>query len=153
MGGLVTAPSFRALSSLWQANPPRPAVLTPGIPPRIRDTLWRIVGRMGTIHYGGSGTTVHIEDRALAHLKVVISTKLRRGESFTLSWRHRDDEERGRSTLWLHPAIPLRFVFDDSEPTTLSREWIERLADSANSSGGIMLVPEDISPTTEAEKS
>ncbi|MDQ1112641.1 hypothetical protein QE418_002089 [Microbacterium testaceum] len=153
MGGLVTAPSFRALSSLWQADPPRPAVLTRGIPPRIRDTLWRIVGRMGTIHYGGSGTTVHIEDRALAHLKVVISTKLRRGESFTLSWRHRDDEERGRSTLWLHPAIPLRFVFDDSEPTTLSREWIERLADSANSSGGIMLVPEDISPTAEAEKS
>ncbi|MGN7970267.1 DUF7882 family protein [Microbacterium sp. 22296] len=101
---------------------------------------------MGTIHYGGSGTVVHIEDRALAHLKVVISTKLRRGESFTLSWRHRDDEERGRSTLWLHPAIPLRFVFDETEPTTLSREWIERLADSANSSGGIMLVPEDLSP-------
>lgn len=107
---------------------------------------------MGTIHYGGSGTTVHIEDRALAHLKVVISTKLRRGESFTLSWRHRDDEERGRSTLWLHPAIPLRFVFDEAEPATLSREWIERLADSANSSGGIMLVPEDITPAEQTEQ-
>ncbi|AOX45556.1 hypothetical protein [Microbacterium sp. BH-3-3-3] len=108
---------------------------------------------MGTIHYGGSGTIVHIEDRALAHLKVVISTKLRRGESFTLSWRHRDDEERGRSTLWLHPAIPLRFVFDESEPTMLSREWIERLAESANSSGGIMLVAEDIAPSAEADAS
>ncbi|MDQ1123411.1 hypothetical protein QE412_001984 [Microbacterium trichothecenolyticum] len=74
-----------------------------------------------------------------------------RGESFTLSWRHRDDEERGRSTLWLHPAIPLRFVFDDAEPATLSREWIERLAESANSSGGIFLVPEDIAPTADAE--
>ena len=108
---------------------------------------------MGTLYYGDVASPIEIEDRALAHVKVVIATKLRRGESFTLSWRHRDDEERGRSTLWLHPAIPLRFVFDDSEPTTLSREWIERLADSANSSGGIMLVPEDISPTTEAEKS
>jgi len=104
---------------------------------------------MGTIIYG-SGTTVHIEDRALAHLKVVISTKLRRGESFTLSWRHLDDEPRGRSTLWLHPAIPLRFVFESAEPTTLSREWIERLSESANSSGGIMLVAEDIAPSHDA---
>ncbi len=101
---------------------------------------------MGTIHYGGSGTTVHIEDRALAHSEGRDLDQAAPRESFTLSWRHRDDEERGRSTLWLHPAIPLRFVFDDAEPTTLSREWIERLADSANSSGGIMLVPEDLSP-------
>ena len=97
---------------------------------------------MGTIYYGGSATPIHIEDRALAHLKVVIATKLRRNESFTVSWRHPDDQPRGRSTIWLHPSIPLRFVFDDPEPTELSREWIEELANSANSSGGILLVAE-----------
>ena len=97
---------------------------------------------MGTIYYGGSDTPIHIEDRALAHLKVVIATKLRRDETFTLSWTHPDDQPRGRSTIWLHPAIPLRFVFDDPEPTELSREWIEELANSANSSGGITLVAE-----------
>ena len=97
---------------------------------------------MGTIYYGGSATPIHIDDRALAHLKVVIATKLRRNESFTVSWRHPDDQPRGRSTLWLHPSIPLRFVFDDPEPTELSREWIEELANSANSSGGILLVAE-----------
>lgn len=102
---------------------------------------------MGTIYYGGSATPVQIEDRALAHLKVVIATKLRRGESFTLSWRHPEGQERGRSTLWLHPSIPLRFVFDDPEPTTLSREWIEELANSANSSGGILLVGEKFDAT------
>lgn len=101
---------------------------------------------MGTIYYGGSAAPIHIEDRALAHLKVVIATKLRRGESFTLSWRHADDEPRGRSTVWLHPSIPLRFVFDDPEPAQLSRDWIEELANSANSSGGIMLVPEHMDP-------
>lgn len=85
---------------------------------------------------------IHIEDRTLAHLKVVIATKLRRDESFTVSWRHPDDQPRGRSTIWVHPSIPLRFVFDDPEPTELSREWIEELANSANSSGGIMLVAE-----------
>ena len=100
---------------------------------------------MGTIFYGGSATPIHIEDRALAHLKVVIATKLRRGESFTVSWRHPDDQPRGRSTIWLAPSIPLRFVFDDPEPAELSREWIEDLAHSANSSGGIMLIAEDLS--------
>ncbi|MGP3535955.1 DUF7882 family protein [Microbacterium sp. RD1] len=104
---------------------------------------------MGTIYYGGSGAPIHIEDRALAHLKVVIATKLRRGESFTVSWRHPDGSPRGRSTLWLHPSIPLRFVFDDPEPATLSRQWVEELANSANSSGGIMLVAEHFDVTTE----
>lgn len=42
--------------------------------------------RVGTIFYGGSATPIHIEDRALAHLKVVVATKLRRNESFTVSW-------------------------------------------------------------------
>lgn len=97
---------------------------------------------MGTIYYGGSATPIHIEDRALAHLKVVIATKLRRSESFTVTWRHPDDQPRGRTTIWLHPSIPLRFVFDDPEPTNLSREWIEELASSANSSGGITLIAE-----------
>ena len=85
---------------------------------------------------------IHIEDRALAHLKVVIATKLRRDESFTVSWTHPDDQPRGRSTIWLHPSIPLRFVFDDPEPAQLSREWIEDLANSASSTGGILLVAE-----------
>lgn len=99
---------------------------------------------MGTIYYGGSATPIHIEDRALAHLKVVIATKLRRGESFTLSWRHPEEAPRGRSTIWLHASIPLRFVFDEAEAPELSRQWIDELANSANSSGGIMLVAEHI---------
>ena len=103
--------------------------------------------RVGTIYYGGSATPIHIEDRALAHLKVVISTKLRRNESFTLSWRHPDDQPRGRSTIWLHPSIPLRFTFDEPEPPELSRQWIEELASSANSSGGIMLIAEQMDAT------
>lgn len=112
---------------------------------------------VGTIYYGGGAMPIHIEDRALAHLKVVIATKLRRDESFTVSWRHPDDQPRGRSTIWLHPSIPLRFVFDDPEPAELSRDWIEELANSANSTGGIMLIAEHFDtgpvpvPETETE--
>ena len=105
-----------------------------------------MISAMGTMYYGGSATPIHIEDRALAHLKVVIATKLRRGESFTVSWQHPEDQPRGRSTIWLHPSIPLRFVFDDPEPATLSHQWIEDLAHSANSTGGIMLIAEHINP-------
>jgi hypothetical protein len=99
---------------------------------------------VGTLYYGDSGTPIGIEDRALAHLKIAITTKLRRGESFTLSWRHADDQPRGRSTLWLHASIPLRFVFDEPEAPELSRSWIEDLMRSANSTGGIQLVPEQL---------
>ncbi|MFF2273582.1 hypothetical protein ACFVTX_14990 [Agromyces sp. NPDC058136] len=99
---------------------------------------------MGTLYYGDSGTPIGIEDRALAHLKVAIITKLRRGESFTLSWRHTDDQARGRSTLWVHQSIPLRFVFDEPETPELSRKWIEDLMRSANSTGGVQLVPEQL---------
>lgn len=98
---------------------------------------------MGTIQYG-SGDEIHIEDRALAHLKVVIATKLRRNESFTLSWRHPEGQPMGRSTIWLHPSIPLRFVFGEPEPPQLSAEWITAMAHSANTSGGIMLLPEQV---------
>lgn len=97
---------------------------------------------MGTLYYDSAATAIEIEDLALAHLKVVIASKLRRGESFTVSWRHPEGHAPGRSTIWLHPSIPLRFVFDDPEPAVLTRAWLEELAASANSSGGIQLVPE-----------
>lgn len=99
---------------------------------------------MGTLYYGDSGTPIGIDDRALAHLKVAIVTKLRRGESFTVSWLHGDDQPRGRSTLWLHHSIPLRFVFDDAESPELSREWVQELIRSANSMGGVLLVEEHL---------
>lgn len=97
---------------------------------------------VGTIFYGGSATPIHIEDRAMAHLKVVIATKLRRSESFTVTWTHPPDQPPGRTTIWLHPSIPLRFVFDDPEPAELNLDWIRELAQSANSSGGIALIAE-----------
>lgn len=103
---------------------------------------------MGTLYYGGSALPIDIEDRALAHLKVVIATKLRRNESFTLSWRHTDGGAVGRSSIWLHPAIPLQFDFADAEPPTLSRQWIEELANSANTSGGITLTEEHVESAT-----
>ena len=106
---------------------------------------------MGTIYYGAGTEPIHVEDRALAHLKVVIATKLRRNESFTLSWEHPEGDAPGRSTIWLHPTIPLRFVFETAQPPALVPEWISAMANSANSSGGITMVAEDVLSTEEAD--
>lgn len=95
---------------------------------------------MGTLLYGATTAPIAMDDRTLAHLKVVITTKLRRRESFTLTWQDGTDDEPGRSsTLWLHPAIPLMFVFDDPAPADLDRRRIEQLAVAANSRSGIRL--------------
>lgn len=104
--------------------------------------LRRYGGHMAALIYGSNSDSVHIEDRALAHLKVVIATKLRRNESFTLSWKHPEGEPGGRSTLWIHPSIPLRFVFDEAEAPAINMRWVEQLMQSASSTGGITLVDE-----------
>ena len=54
---------------------------------------------MGVIYYGSSAIPIRIADRALAHLKIVIATKLRRSESFTVSWQHPEDSPQGRTTI------------------------------------------------------
>lgn len=97
---------------------------------------------MGLLFYGGNTVPIEIEDRALAHLKIVIAMKLRRNESFTLSWQHPPTSPTGRTTIWLHPSIPLQFVFSEPEPPEISTEWITAMANSANTSGGIRLLPE-----------
>jgi len=109
---------------------------------RVSVRVPRYRSSMGTLIYDSMSDPVQIEDRALTHLKVVIATKLRRNESFTLSWKHPEGDEGGRSTIWMHPSIPLRFDFDERESPQLNAKWIEALMNSANSTGGITLVDE-----------
>lgn len=101
---------------------------------------------MGTLEYGGSRELIHVEDRALAHVKFVTLTKLRRGESFALSWKHPKCQPPGRSTIWMHPTISLRFEFEEPEAPTLNRDWLHALMESSHSTGGITLVDEVLGP-------
>jgi len=99
---------------------------------------------MGTLYYGGSSTAIRIQDLALAHLKAVISAKLRRGESLTVSWRHPSGQADGRSTVWINPSMPIRFVFDEPETPALSRHQLEELSNASHSAGGVVLATEDM---------
>ncbi len=97
---------------------------------------------MGKLYYGDDDLGIDMEDRLLAHVKMAIIAKLRRDEKFTFSWQHGVEGGGGRSTIWVHPSIPLRFKFDGSRQPVLNRAWVEALLLSANSTGGLQLVPE-----------
>jgi hypothetical protein len=94
---------------------------------------------MGMLFYGGDTDPTELPDRVLAHVKAVVAAKLRRGESFTLSWRHDLDAPGGRSTIWVHPSIPLRFVFSKPEGETLDLEILRRFAQAAGSTSGLTI--------------
>lgn len=94
---------------------------------------------MGSLFYGSTSEPIHIPDIPLAHLYAVTIVRLRRGESFTVTWRQDDAAMGRRSTIWMHPAIPLRFVFDVDEEIALDRESLRRLAQAAHSTAGIVI--------------
>lgn len=95
---------------------------------------------MGSLTY--DRVVVEIDDRTLVHLQLVIVQKLRRGESFLLSWQDSAATGSGRSSIWLNPAIPLYFKYAGGPTATLNRQWIEDLSRSANSAPGLVIVSE-----------
>ena len=87
-------------------------------------------------------TAIEFDDRVLAHLQIVIGTKLRRTESFYLSWADDPAMGGGRNVIWLHATMPLRFRYDGSRRPAINRQWIETLMGLANSTDGLRVVPE-----------
>jgi len=102
---------------------------------------------MGTLTYD-STTRADFEDRLLAHLQIVIGAKLRRGESFYFSWADDSSVGNGRSSIWLHPSIPLFYKFFGSKQPAINPAWVERMTMLANSSAGLRVVPEPDQGTT-----
>lgn len=94
---------------------------------------------MGKLYYGNAPEPIQISDRLLAHLKFVATTKLRRQESFALNVLHPTADEGGRTTLWIQPAIPLRFVFSSVESEQLDRDFVKQLAEEANTTVGMTI--------------
>ncbi|QNE35817.1 DUF7882 family protein [Leifsonia shinshuensis] len=86
------------------------------------------------------------EDRTLAHLHIVIVNKLRHGQSFAMSWKDVTAVGGGRTSIWLHPSSNLRFHFDGSRSPALNGDWLAQLADSAESSRGLIIESEERAP-------
>lgn len=96
---------------------------------------------MGKLIYEGTVKT-DIEDRALTHLQLVITAKLRRGEPFSFTWREDLSIGGGRTTIWVHPGSSLVYKYFGSRQPAMNRDWIDALAFTANSPSGLYLVPE-----------
>jgi hypothetical protein len=96
---------------------------------------------MGVLSYGG--TEFVFSDRLLAHLQVVVTTKLRRREAFVLSWIP-EGGAHGREAIWVDNGLPIRFLYDESTIAPLNREWLESLIDGTHRPNGLLVTPEPV---------
>ena len=105
---------------------------------------------MGYLTYDGGTAEVQLDDRVLAHLQIVIITKIRRNESFSFNW---DDEPRvggdeasvapaQHGSIWISKSSSLYFSYDGPRDRPLNREWLEELSRVASGTSGLRLVPE-----------
>jgi len=104
-----------------------------------------VTSGVGHFIYDSTDTPFEVEDRTLAHLRLVIMTKMRRGESFMMKLSNAD---RGDRWLWLHPSIPVQMRFHGSREPALNMAWIDQLMKNASSSNGFVITPEP-EPLTE----
>ncbi|WP_345800313.1 ATP-dependent DNA ligase [Microbacterium sp. AZCO] len=100
---------------------------------------------MGKLTYQGS-VKLDVDDRALAHLQLVIGSKLRRGEPFHFSWVDDISIGGGRTIVWIHPTCSLVYKYYGSRTPHINPAWVDALAFTANSATGLYLVPEPAGP-------
>lgn len=96
---------------------------------------------MGFLNYGGA-QEFEFEDRTLAHLKVVITMKLRHQESFLMSWTNPAERGGGRVSIWLSPTIPMTFRFAGSRAPKLNKKWLDMLNELSHTPRGLIIVSE-----------
>jgi len=96
---------------------------------------------MGQFIYEG-GIKSEVEDRALTHLQLVMTAKLRRGEPFSFTWREDMSVGGGRTTVWVHAGSSLVYRYHGSRQPSINREWIDALAFTASAPSGLYLVSE-----------
>jgi hypothetical protein len=100
---------------------------------------------LGQFFYGSNGREVQIDDRLLTHLKIVILSKLRRGESFAFTWTLEPSHGEGRGTVWLSPGVEVEFRFAGSREAGVNRAWIQALNATAER-GELVVVSEPLDP-------
>jgi len=101
---------------------------------------------VGYLYYGSESQPVEFPDRVLAHIRVLATSKLRRGECFTMTWRHQSTTGEGRTSIWMQPAIPMKFVFDSAEAQQLDPDYLQKLAREASTGNGVFIEPDDAMP-------
>jgi len=98
---------------------------------------------VGTLLYGASRTSIRVDDRTLAHLQVVITTKLRRNEGFLLQWDRGVDSGSGRGAFWVHPSSDLIYDFDGGREPSLDPGELDRMMSEASGRHGLRILADE----------
>jgi len=97
---------------------------------------------MGFLYYGNNSYSVEIDDRPLAHLKIVLLTSLRAGKSVAFCFERAAELGSGRETLWISPHTEIRFRFHGGRPPQINDAWLRAILETADAATGLRLVPE-----------
>jgi hypothetical protein len=84
--------------------------------------------RMGVLRYHNED--FEMDDRVLAHVQVILSAKMRRRESFFLSWAN-PGSEAGSHMVWMHESVPVHIQFSSTKLPSINRDWINSLMKDA----------------------
>ena len=99
---------------------------------------------MGFLYYGNNSYAVQIEDRPLAHLKIVLLSLLRAGTSVAFCFDRSVDIGSGRETLWISPSTEIRFRFNGSRAPRINEQWLQLIIATEDTSTGLRLVAEPV---------
>ncbi|CAH0327467.1 ATP-dependent DNA ligase [Microbacterium sp. Bi128] len=91
---------------------------------------------MGRLIYRDRAT-FDIDDRLLAHLRIVIMNKLRRNEGFMLQVPV--NEGVRQASLWIHASNALVLQFYGGREPAIDRELVDQMMHDASGSDGLTL--------------
>jgi hypothetical protein len=103
---------------------------------------------MGRLIYGARGLHIEMDDRLLAHLQVVVVSKVRRNEGFVLSWSETASEGSGRRSIWVHPYLELLFEYAGSRRIELDPKLAEDMIAKAGTNSGLDIAESGHNPKT-----
>lgn len=99
------------------------------------------VTAVGKFVYAPTGTSVHLDDRTLTHVRVAMLIKLHRSESFMFSADVGEGNGR-RHSFWISPPVPVQFHFYTPRRHALNNAWVQALVVSAGSTNGLIITDE-----------
>jgi hypothetical protein len=92
---------------------------------------------VGRLIYGADPkSSFGIDDRLLAHLRIAVMNKLRRGEPFMLTV---PDEGSGLRSIWLAPMVPVVFQMYGGRAPVIDTRLVNRMLNDASSPDGLHL--------------
>ncbi|HEX6955478.1 MAG TPA: hypothetical protein VF156_11415 [Agromyces sp.] len=83
---------------------------------------------------------IELDDDLLAHVALVVFSKLRRNEPLLVSWT---DPAGSPTQAWLHPNSTIIARHTAGADTTIDRRRAERMMIAANSNWGLRLSPKE----------